>query len=249
MNASSYFYNHNLKTRGGRMEGVITTKQVPDRLAKALVADIERGGNNRIMPYPWQSETCIGQWHYQRSLYEQPGEYGGYAHPREVIHWLIDTVSKNGTFILNIPGRPDGTIDSKEIAVLDGITAWMQVNGEAIHESRPWTVYGEGPDVEKNASHPSSDLGTFTAGDVRFTRNKTNTILYAFVLVRPAGEVVLHSLASAAGAKPVNVQHVEVLGTAERIAWTQNDRGLRVTLPVLANPGEDYATVLKIKLT
>jgi alpha-L-fucosidase len=27
---------------------------------------------------------------------------------------------KNGTFILNVPGKPDGTIDSKEIVVLDG---------------------------------------------------------------------------------------------------------------------------------
>ena len=75
----------------------------------------------------------------------RPGEYGGYLPPRDVIHWMIDTVSKNGTFILNVPGKPDGTIDSKEIAVLDGITAWMQVNGEAIYETRPWKVYGEGP--------------------------------------------------------------------------------------------------------
>ena len=66
-----------------------------------------------------------------RALYDKPGEYGGYLPPRDVIHWLIDTVSKNGTFVLNIPGKPDGTIDSKEIAVLDDITAWMQVNGEA----------------------------------------------------------------------------------------------------------------------
>ena len=58
---------------------------------------------------------------------------------------MIDTVSKNGTFILNVPGKPDGTIDSKEIAVLDGITSWMQVNGEAIYETRPWKIYGEGP--------------------------------------------------------------------------------------------------------
>ena len=121
MNATAYFYNHILKTRG-RMEGVVTTKQVPERLAKAVVADIERGVTSGISTYPWQSETCIGGWHYDRKLFNQAGEYGGYQNPRDIIHWLIDTVSKNGTFILNIPGRPDGTIDCKEIAVLDKIT-------------------------------------------------------------------------------------------------------------------------------
>jgi alpha-L-fucosidase len=74
----------------------------------------------------WQPETCIGEWHYHRGLYEKPGEYGGYLPPRDVIHWIIDTVSKNGTFILSVPGKPDGTIDSKEIAVLDDITAWTK---------------------------------------------------------------------------------------------------------------------------
>jgi alpha-L-fucosidase len=47
--------------------------------------------------------------------------------------------------VLNVPGRPDGTVDSKEIAVLDAFTAWMQPNGEAIYDTRPWKVFGEGP--------------------------------------------------------------------------------------------------------
>ena len=64
-------------------------------------------------------------------------------------------MSKNGTFILNVPGRADGTIDSKEIAVLDRITEWIQVNGEAIYETRPWNVFGEGPATMK--SQPSDN--------------------------------------------------------------------------------------------
>ena len=144
MNIGAYFYNNSLKRNGGKMDAVLNVKDVPDRLVKAVVADYERGLTADIMKYPWQSETCIGAWHYLRFLYEKPGEYGGYQNPREVIHWLIDTVSKNGTFILNVPGRPDGTIDSKEVAVLDGITSWMEVNGEAIYETRPWKISGEG---------------------------------------------------------------------------------------------------------
>jgi len=168
MNASAYFYNHNLRTRGGKMEGVITTKQVPERLGKAVVADIERGVLNGIAKYPWQSETCIGEWHYNRSLYAQEGEYGGYQDPKNIIHWLIDTVSKNGTFILNVPGRPDGTIDNKENAVLDMITAWMKVNGEAIYETRPWRVFGEGVAMEKSQLQTGNGVVPLGPEDIRF---------------------------------------------------------------------------------
>ncbi|MFP5249733.1 MAG: alpha-L-fucosidase, partial [Acidobacteriota bacterium] len=87
MNIGAYFYNHNLKTRAGKMEAILNIKNVPDRLAKAAVADYERGLTSAIMQYPWQSETCIGDWHYNRALYEKPGEYGGYLPPRDVIHW------------------------------------------------------------------------------------------------------------------------------------------------------------------
>ncbi len=100
MNLAAYFYNHNLQTHGGKLEAVLNGGDIPAQLAKALVADVERGVTSKIMPYPWQSETCIGDWHYQRQLYDKPGEYGGYLLPRDIIHWLIDTVSKNGTFIL-----------------------------------------------------------------------------------------------------------------------------------------------------
>ncbi|HUX09465.1 MAG TPA: alpha-L-fucosidase, partial [Terriglobia bacterium] len=124
MNIGAYYYNQSLHLNGGKMARVINIKMVPPNLAKAVVADIERGLAGTILPYPWQSETCIGQWHYQRALFDQPGEYGGYMDPRVVIHWLADTVSKNGTFLLNIPGKPDGTIDSKERLILERIGDW-----------------------------------------------------------------------------------------------------------------------------
>ena len=58
--------------------------------------------------------------------------------PAQVIHWMVDTVSKNGTFLLNIPGKPDGTIDQKERLILERIGAWFKTNGEAIYGTRPW---------------------------------------------------------------------------------------------------------------
>ena len=248
MNIGAYFYNHNLKTHGGKMEAVLNGKDVPDNLAKTLVADYERGLTSGIMPYAWQSETCIGDWHYKRALFDQPGEYGGYLPPQDVIHWMIDTVSKNGTFILNIPGKPDGTIDSKEIAVIDGITAWMKVNGEAIYETRPWKIYGEGPNMVKAGKFEGDSVSKLGAKDIRFTRNKANTVVYAIALGWPAEPIVVQALGSSAATNPGKVTNVELIGTGVKLKWKQSAEGLRVELPTQYRPASNYAAALKVSL-
>ena len=248
MNIGAYLYNHNLKTHDGKLEVVLNVKDVPDRLAKAVVADYERGLTSTIMKYPWQSETCIGGWHYLRYLYEKPGEYGGYLPPRDVIHWLIDTVSKNGTFILNVPGRPDGTIDSKEMAVLDGITSWMQINSEAIFETRPWKIYGEGPNVVKPGSFQGESIRKVTAKDIRFTRNKANNVIYGIALGWPTEPLVIQALGTSASTQPGKVVKVELLGTGAKLSWKQLPDALHVGLPTQTPPVVDYAAALKITL-
>jgi|WetSurMetagenome_2_1015567.scaffolds.fasta_scaffold43232_1 alpha-L-fucosidase len=248
MNIGAYFYNHMLKTRGGKMEGIINIKEVPDRWAKSVVADVERGFTSEIAPYAWQSETCVGEWHYKRSLFEKPGEFGGYLSPRDAIHWLIDTVSKNGTFILNFPGKPDGTIDSKEIAVLDGITAWMQTNGEAIYATRPWKVSGEGPNSVKSGKFQGDSISKLGVQDIRFTRNKANNVVYALVLGWPSEAFVVQSLGTSNATQPGKVERVQLLGTEEKLRWQQTPAGLRVELPKSYHPAADFAAALRVSL-
>ena len=77
--------------------------------------------------------------------------------------------------VLNIPGKPDGTIDSKEIAVLDKITAWMNVNSEAIYETRPWKIFGEGPHKVSAGAFHGDTVSSLGAEDVRFTGPRTTT--------------------------------------------------------------------------
>jgi alpha-L-fucosidase len=245
MNIGAYFYNHNVQTRGA-MQGIINVKDVPDKYAKAVVADYERGLTSQIMRYPWQSETCIGEWHYKRDLYEKSGEYGGYLPPRDVIHWLIDTVSKNGTFVLNIPGKPDGTIDSKEIAVLDGIADWMQVNGEAIYATRPWKVYGEGPNMIKPGKFQGESVSALGGKDIRFTRNKAGNVVYAIVLGWSADEIVIQSLGLNDKTQPGKVGNVQLLGTGEGLQCKQTPDALRLKLPRQYRPTTDYAAALKV---
>jgi alpha-L-fucosidase len=237
MNIGAYFYNRNLATRGGKMEAVLNIKGVPDRIAKGVVADYERGVTDQIKPFPWQSETCIGEWHYARSRYANHS----YMKPGEVIHWLADAVSKNGTFILNIPGRPDGTNDPDEIAILEAIGRWMDINGEAIYSTRPWKIYGEGPHAAKGGAFAGESTSALDGRDVRYTRSKYGGTVYAIVLGWPEGDQI--RLTGLAGER---VGHVDVLGSAETLTWEAGDHALTVGRPAVRP--SDYAVVFRVRL-
>ncbi|HEX5399850.1 MAG TPA: alpha-L-fucosidase [Verrucomicrobiae bacterium] len=240
MNIGAYFYNHNLKTRGGKMEAVLNIKNVPDDHAKAVVADYERGVTNHIMPYAWQSETCLGDWHYNRARLLRHS----YMKPGEAIHWMVDAVSKNGTFILNVPGKPDGTIDADEKAIVDAIGGWMQINGEAIYATRPWKVFGEGTHQARGGAFGGA--GQLDARDVRFTRNKRNDVVYAIVLGWPDGDFVIKSLGTGSSAQPGGIKNVELLGSQARLDWKQTAESLTVKKP--AEKPCDFACALKVSL-
>jgi alpha-L-fucosidase len=243
MNIGAYFYNHNLKTRNGKMEAVLNIKGVPDKWAKSVVADYERGVTDHIMPYAWQSETCIGDWHYNRErLFNH-----SYMKPEQIIHWMIDAVSKNGTFILNVPGRPDGTIDTDEQAVLDGIGEWMRINGEAIYATRPWQVYGEGSHQITGGSMGGRSTGQLDAQDIRFTRNKHGDNVYAIVLGWPESDIVIKNLGTDSSVRPGAVRQVELLGCNDKLVWSQTSQSLTIKMP-LAKPC-DFAFAFKISLS
>ena len=67
---AAYFYNTNL-ARHGKLEAVLTGKGLNAEQRRALVLDVERGVTNGGETLPWQTDTCIGSWHYQRSIFEQ----------------------------------------------------------------------------------------------------------------------------------------------------------------------------------
>ena len=251
MNIGAYFYNHNLKTRGGKMEAVLNIKQVPDAQAKAVVADYERGVTNRIMPYAWQSETCIGDWHYDRARLQRHN----YMNAGQAIQWMADAVSKNGTFILNIPGRPDGTIDSDEMAVLDDIGNWMQTNGEAIYETRPWKIFGEGAHQSRGGAFGGAFGGGRGRGgntgpdatDIRFTQSKKGDVVYAIVLGWPTTDnFAVTSFGTGAAIQPGGPLRRRVAGQPRQTRLEAGAESLTVSKPA-EKPG-DFAYALKISV-
>jgi alpha-L-fucosidase len=239
---ASHYYNHNMATHNGKLEAVLFGKILNEDQKKCMVWDVERGALDNIQAKPWQTCTCIGDWHYKRSIFEK-NEYKSAAH---VIHMLVDIVSKNGNLLLNIPVRGDGTIDDKEIAILEEIAVWMNINKESIFDTRPWIVFGEGPSTEKvnPMNGPGFNEGKlqYSASDIRYTVN--GKILYATVLGRPAESVIMKALGKQN--KKAKIKKIELLGSAETLSWKQHDNDLTIERPNTVR--NKIATVFKIEL-
>jgi alpha-L-fucosidase len=139
---------------------------------------------------------------------------------------LVDIVSKNGNLLLNIPQRPDGTLDDECTYLLKRHAAWMRVNGEGIYATRPWKVPAEGPSQVKIEGF-REDAVPWTIEDFRFTAR--NNQVYAFQMKWPeGGKTVIRSLAQ--GSVP-EVAAVSVLGHDGPLTFAQTSRGLALDLP------------------
>jgi alpha-L-fucosidase len=206
----SHFYNL-------MPQGVFTSKNRKDCETGTCALDIERGIANDILPNPWQTDTCIGNWHYKRGVQ--------YKSAKTVIDMLCDIVSRNGNLMLNIPLPNSGKPDDEELKVLDGITRWMAVNEDGIYGTRPWKVSGNAPAAAApgEAGFNERNRKELTAGDVRFTTK--GGAVYAFVMGWPEREAAIPM--TGAG----KVRSVELLGHRGRLQFTQDASGLRVQLP------------------
>jgi alpha-L-fucosidase len=242
---AAHYYNASTQQHGGKLEAVMTTKGLNEEQRRCLVWDIERGITDRVEPSPWQTDTCIGDWHYRRSLLEQHR----YKSPATVIHMLADIVSKNGNLLLNIPVRGDGTIDADEISFLAEMARWMKVNGEAIFGTRPWKRYGEGPASEgttaprRGANFNEGRRPAFTAQDLRFTSR--GPTLYVVALGWPEnGQLVIQSVGTRSPDYDQDVAAVHLLGSPAKLKWKRDENGLAITLP--AQKPCDHAFAFKI---
>jgi alpha-L-fucosidase len=241
------YYNSNMQWHRGNNEAVLNGKCLNEEQQQCMVRDIERGKSARIEPSVWQTDTCIGWWFYDRSLFKSHG----YKKASDIIPMLADIVSKNGNLFLNIPMRGDGTIDEDEITFLQEMAKWMEVNREGIIATRPWKVFGEGPsttaDNGKGYAEGQADVSKnpFTAKDIRFTTSKDGKTLYAIALGWPSdGKLVVKSLAKNAPNFPGEIRAVKLLGSSEKLVFARDETGLIVTVPN-RKPCE-YAYVMKI---
>jgi len=241
---AAHMYNKSIDDYG-ELRAVINGKILDENQRKALVWDIERGLSNQIEPLPWQSCTCIGSWHYDRSIYENKR----YKSAKTVIHMLVDIVSKNGNLMLNIPVRGDGSIDEAGRQVVEEIGRWMKLNGESIYGTRPWKVFGEGPAQENAAALSAQGFNEgkgkpFSAEDIRFAAK--GEVLYATVMGWPEkGVVKIANLATASTNYPQEISKVELVSTKQPLKFERTSDGLLVYFPEKELP-DSYAVPLII---
>ena len=217
------YYNDNAARHGGKVEAVYNCKEASDG---RWVQDLERGVKDEISPYPWQTDTSIGDWFYRKGQ--------KYKTAADIIQMLVDIVSKNGNLLINIVQTPEGSLEPDMLAALDGIGTWTAQNGEGIYGTRPWKVYGEKP-----ADAPEIKSGMFNEGklrysakDIRFT-TKGET-LYAFCLGVPQEDVRIVSLGKDAKLADKPVASVELLGSPEKPEWFQAADALVIKKPASA---------------
>ncbi len=232
LDITAHYYNSSIQWHGS-LQGVVNCKELPENRRAAVVEDVERGFRSDIVPHPWQTDTCLGDWHYNRARFTEKS----YMNAAAVVHRLCDVVAKNGCLLLSVPVRGDGTIDSEERNIVERVGTWTQRFGEAIYASRPWKVSGEGPTRIASGQFGEGKMKPFTAQDIRFTTK--GPVLYAITLGRPVGTVDIASLANMG-----TVRRVEVVGSTAPLQFNQDGRGLHVTVPPGAS--HDFGVALKI---
>jgi alpha-L-fucosidase len=228
LNLVAHLYNTSAARNRGMNQAVFTSKRREDCEVGTCVLDVERGLVDKIWPRPFQTDTCIGDWHYNRNI--------TYKTPKRVIDMLVDVVSRNGNLMLNFPLPNSGMLDDGELHILSEITKWMNVNSEAIHATTPWKIFGTGPGTQSSAAPDEFNEGKrqdLTVDDVRFTRNRNN--LYVFVMgwpepARPK-EIVIPSLGTKSEHVRRKITNVTLLGHDQKIYWDQGEMELKIKLP------------------
>jgi alpha-L-fucosidase len=123
------------------------------------------------------------------------------------------------------------------------IGRWLELNGEAIYGSRPWTTFGEGPTQVKDGPFGEKENQDFTSSDIRFTTK--GDVLYAIAMGWPQTALSIRSLAAGNPHGLQRIQHVDLIGSNRPVQWAQTADALTVQMP--ETKPCDYAVVLRIR--
>jgi alpha-L-fucosidase len=223
---AAYYYN---KAKTWRKDVSLSTKKAAYAPAGTntqtigSIIDFEKTIPADIRTGVWQLHNTIGStWGYTEGM--------RVSGPAPLIATLVDVASKNGTVLLNISPKADGTIPQDQQETLLGIGKWLDVNGEAIYDTHNWIKFGEG--------------GQGGELKIRFTVN--GDVLYAIIVGKWPGAGAIAQITSLANGKAPGgkIKSITMLGAAGQLAFTQDATALKVTLP--ANAPCDVAYTLKI---
>jgi alpha-L-fucosidase len=222
LNVLAHLYNESQKWNDGKLQAVATIKL--DWTPNVAINNYEFGYPDTVQHYPWQSDKTMGaDWYWIRNATKR------YMSARQAIHMLIDTVSKGGNLLLNVPLTPEGELEPETIAMLTDMGRCLDLIGEAVFATRCWVVADDGQ------------------GNIRFSRNKDNTILYVTNLGWSNDELRIRTLGSSRFDLQ-NLESVTLLGAPGTLPYHQKADELSIkTGPKAPFDSPAYAFKLTFK--
>jgi len=184
--------------------------------------------------HKWEENQGIGKsFGYNRM--ETPSDYKSAA---QLIHLLVETVSKGGNLLLDIGPTADGRVPVIMQERLLQMGQWLQVNGEAIYDTRPWRQAAEN---EFRAVTRDGAVQAIAKSEVCYTRR--DGAVYAIAESWPGRELVLEV------PKPTGSTTVTLLGSNTPLKWRETAGKLHIELPPLGAPSAPPAAAYVFKLT
>ena len=152
------------------------------------------------LTHPWESNiTLSGKWGWKTNA--------EYKSATWVINTLAEIVAKGGCFALGLGPGPDGTFDKEIHNILKKVGKWLKQNGNAIYATRTTPNYNY--------------------GNVWFTANKDEKILYA-IYALPEGEK-LPAAIEWEGNEPKG--KITLLQNDKQVKYTCKNGKVKVMLP------------------
>jgi len=171
----------------------------------------------KVIGPKWQSCTTFGT-----SFGYLEGDK--YKSIEEVIHEMVEVISRNGNFLVNIGPKADGTIPAPQMERLHAMGTWLKINSNAIYGSRYWKV------CDQHNEH------------LAFTTKGKN--LYAIKLAKPTKPFTIEGTAGwdakptkpftiegTAGWDADTVKSVKLLGSPAEVSWQITPAGLQISPP------------------
>ena len=233
------YYNRTLARRG-KVDVFSIVKFRPK--TNGTVNTEEFGLPNEIKTdQSWIGETPVGDWFYGPKFTYDSGM---------MIRYIVEAAARDGNAALNIPIRPDGSLDQGATKMLEGVGKWMRMNGSAIYGSKAWKIPGEGQitnghlrKIPGGALQKQHADFKYATNDFRFTVGKDGALYAICMTVPKAGEKLLITSLGKTGSDKT-VRNVSLLGYNGRVEYSQDEQSLSVTCP----SGMHFETAVVIKI-
>lgn len=162
----------------------------------------ERAIPETQLPYPWEScITLSNDWGWVPNA--------KFKSPETVIANLIEIVAKGGCLLLGVGPTPEGIIEEEVVKRLQKVGAWLDVNGEAIYNTRITPCYH--------------------SGNTWFTESKDKQKTYALYALRDGENIP--EIIEWEGNLPASHTKMILLQTGKKVKYTCEGNKVKVYLP------------------